>query len=144
VPLLELDTVAGALAPGAQDPLVDGLTGALLAARGVPDTAASRANAWAHVREHDPAVAAYVGGRPAAGGPARHVVRATIVAGGMTDEARTRFVAEATRLVLAAEAPGTDDDPDRVWVLVLEVPDGGWGAGGVITRRADADAILEG
>jgi phenylpyruvate tautomerase PptA (4-oxalocrotonate tautomerase family) len=33
-------------------------------------------------------------------------------------------------------------EADRVWVLVEEVPDGSWGAGGRVVRLADSQAIL--
>jgi phenylpyruvate tautomerase PptA (4-oxalocrotonate tautomerase family) len=64
------------------------------------------------------------------------VVEASIVQGGMDDDAKAGFVTDATEAVRQAS-------PDaRVWVLVHEIPDGAWGADGRVTRLADAQAIL--
>jgi hypothetical protein len=57
------------------------------------------------------------------------------------------MVEEMTKLVLEATAWEGEDAGIRVWVLVHEVPDGFWGAGGQIIRfeqlRAAAKAERE-
>ncbi len=131
--MLDLKLPRGAVAGERLADLLDGLTAALLRARAVPDTPTSRANVWSFVSEHEPA-------------PGGIVVTATVVEGGVTPEGVLGFVDDATRLVLAS----TGDDPedpaarDRVWVLVTDVPEGRWGAGGRITGRAAAQAVLMG
>ncbi len=133
MPMLDLKLPRGAVAPDRLPVLLDGLTAALLRAREVPDTPTSRANVWSFVSEHEPA-------------PGGTVVTATVVEGGVTPAAVLGFVEEATGLVLLA----TDRDPQdaaartRVWVLVTDVPEGRWGAGGRITGREAAQAALLG
>lgn len=56
----------------------------------------------------------------------------------MSDDHKAGLVGDATRLIrdVTAEA--------QVWILIEEVADGKWGAGGTITRLADAQSILGG
>ncbi len=131
MPMIDLKAPRGALPAEALPDLVERLTAALLEHREVPDTPASRANVWLFVHE----AATYVGGvQPA--DPPRIVATFTVVEGGMTDEHRAGLVADATAAIHAAVVGA------RVWVLVQEIRDGGWGADGVVTRLADAQAIL--
>ena len=130
MPMIDLRSSPGAVAPERFDALAEALTASLLAHREVPDTPQSRRNVWLFSHE----APTRVGGRQAE--EPHVVVTFTIVAGGMSDDHRAALVADATRAVRAA-APGA-----RVWVLVDEVPDGRWGAEGRITRLADAQAIL--
>lgn len=58
-------------------------------------------------------------------------MRASIVDGGMDDEAKRGFVAEVTAHVREVDALAGE-----VWVLIDEVRDRNWGAGGEITRLA--------
>ncbi len=134
MPLIDLDLPADAVPPDV-DGLVDELTAELLRARGVPDTAASRAQVWTYLRPGR----LFVGGAPAA--EPRYVVRVAVVQGGVTDAARERLVAEMTASVVRHADLG-EAGADRVWVLVEEVPDGRWGAGGQVVRLADSQAIL--
>lgn len=134
MPLIELELPADAV-PLAVDELVDELTASLLRARGVPDTNASRAQAWTFLRP----AALFVGGAPA--DAPRYVVRVAVVQGGVTDLAREQMVAEMTASVVR-HTDLDDAQSDRVWVLVEEVADGSWGAGGRVVRLADSQAIL--
>jgi len=134
MPLIDLQLPDDAVPPDTGG-LVDELTAALLRARGVPDTPASREQVWAHVRP----APLFVGGAPAADG--RYVVRVAVVQGGVTEGAREEMVAEMTASVLRHADLG-EDLADRVWVLLEEVPDGFWGAGGRLVRLADSQAIL--
>ena len=134
MPLIDLELPAGAVPAGA-GVLVEELTASLLRARGVPDTPAAREQVWTYLRPG----ALYVGGVPAA--EPRYVVRVAVVQGGVAERAREEMVAEMTASVVRH----TDLDEsraDRVWVLLEEVPDGFWGAGGRIVRLADSQAIL--
>ena len=135
MPLIDLELPAGAVPPDA-GALADELTAALLRARGAPDTAASRAEVWTFLRPGR----LFVGGAPA-GGP-RYVVRVAVVAGGVTDAARELMVQEMTASVVR-HAGLRPEDAGHVWVLLEEVADGSWGAGGRIVRLADSEAILQ-
>jgi len=130
MPLIELTTPHGSIPAGALPALADALTAALLEHREVPDTEASRANVWLYVHE----AAAFVGG--AARADPRFVAAFSVVEGGMTDSHKAGLVADATRAIRQA-VPGA-----HVWVLVHEIRDGSWGADGVVTRLADAQAVL--
>ena len=130
MPMIDLKPSVGALGDDALPALVDALTTVLLRHRGVPDTASSRQKIWVLVHRTEVFVAAQAPGDP------HVVVEASIVQGGMDDDAKAGFVDDVTDAVRTAS-------PDaRVWVLVHEVPDGAWGADGRVTRLADAQAIL--
>ncbi len=135
MPLIDLELPADAV-PARAGALVDELTVSLLRARGVPDTPASRAQVWTFLRSAD----LFVGGTPAA--EPRYVVRVAVVQGGVTDPGRERMVAEMTASVVR-HTDLDEAEADRVWVLVEEVADGSWGAGGRIVRLADSQAILD-
>jgi phenylpyruvate tautomerase PptA (4-oxalocrotonate tautomerase family) len=134
MPLIDLELPADAV-PTDVEGLVDELTAALLRARGVPDTPASREQVWAYVRP----ARLFVGGAPAV--EPRYVVRVAVVEGGVTERARAEMVEEMTASVVRHAGLG-EDAADRVWVLLEEVPDGFWGAGGQVVRLADSQAIL--
>ena len=128
--MIDLKPSDGAIAADALPALVDALTTVLLRHRGVPETDSSRTKIWVFVHRTEVFVAAQAPSDP------HVVVEASIVEGGMDDDAKAGFVADATEAVRQAS-------PDaRVWVLVHEVPDGAWGADGRVTRLADAQAIL--
>ncbi len=60
-------------------------------------------------------------------------------AGGLDREKQLKVVAELTRIVAAA---ATDESvKDRVWVLLTEAPDGGWGLGGGAHTNAELVAV---
>jgi len=60
-------------------------------------------------------------------------------AGGLDREKQLAVVAELTRIVAAA---ATDESvKDRVWVLLTEAPDGGWGLGGRAHTNAELVAL---
>ena len=60
-------------------------------------------------------------------------------AGGLDRKKQLKVVAELTRIVAAA---ATDESvKDRVWVLLTEAPDGGWGLGGRAHTNAELVAV---
>ena len=131
--MIELTAPGGALTESMADDLAERLTGALIRWRGVPDSPRSRSNAWFNLL----AARQWVGGERTSA--PRYVVRASVVDGGMDDEAKAGFVDEVTRHVHEV-----DRTAGEVWVLIDEVRDGNWGAGGAITRLSDSQAILGG
>ena len=54
--------------------------------------------------------------------------------GALSDRRRAELVSNATRLIREAAGIAEDDTLQRVWVLMHEVTDGQWGAGGEIMR----------
>ena len=60
-------------------------------------------------------------------------------AGGLDREKQLKVVAELTRIVAAA---ATDESvKERIWVLLTEAPDGGWGLGGRAHTNAELVAL---
>ena len=133
MPLIELTAPAGALTEAMADDLAERLTTTLIHWRGVPDSPRSRENAWVHLI----AARQWVGGERRC--DSRYVLRASIVDGGMDDAAKAGFVADVTDHVREVDPAAAE-----VWVLIDEVRDGNWGAGGEVTRLATSQAILGG
>lgn len=133
MPLIDLTYPAGTFSAEARTALVDDLTTVLLRAERAPDTDFFRNIAWVHVHEL-PEGGVFAAGRPVSQPTFR--IQVTIPEGALSDRRKQEFVSEATRVV--SQAAGLDpDDTLRVWVLIREVPDGNWGAGGQIVRYAD-------
>jgi phenylpyruvate tautomerase PptA (4-oxalocrotonate tautomerase family) len=128
MPMIEMTYPAGALEPDVRDALTDELAGILLGWEGAPDTDFFRANTWVYVNEVDGLA---VGGRP--GGDPRFRVDVTTPEGAFSDRRREGLVADVNAAVLRA-AGLQEEDGFRVWVLLREIAEGGWGAGGGIIR----------
>jgi phenylpyruvate tautomerase PptA (4-oxalocrotonate tautomerase family) len=63
--------------------------------------------------------------------------------GALPDERKAKFIAEATSVI--SEAAGlSQGDGLRVWVLINEVPEGSWGAGGEVVRFEQLRQIAQG
>jgi phenylpyruvate tautomerase PptA (4-oxalocrotonate tautomerase family) len=133
MPLIDLTYPAGTFTDDARTALVDELTTVLLRAERAPDTEFFRSIAWVHVHEL-PEGCVLAAGHPVAEPTFR--IQVTIPEGALSDRRKQELVAEATRVVLDAAGLG-QGDALRVWVLINEVPDGNWGAGGQIVRFAD-------
>ena len=135
MPMIDLTIPPGALDPAARSWLVDELLSALLRWERAPDNERSRSLAWAFVNEADAVTVA--GDRRAPTLP-RYRVGVRTPAGALDDERRSGLVGDVTELVLRAEGSlNTPENADRVWVILDEVTEGGWGAGGRIWRLAD-------
>jgi phenylpyruvate tautomerase PptA (4-oxalocrotonate tautomerase family) len=130
VPIFELTYPEGALSPDARSKLVEDLTTALLRAERAPDTDFFRSITWSYVHEL-PAGAVNAAGRPVA--EPTFKIDVTTPEGALSDRRRQELVAEATRVVRDAAGLG-DEDGLRVWVLMHEVAEGRWGAGGQVIQ----------
>ena len=133
MPLIDLTYPAGTFTPEARTAIVDDLTTVLLRAERAPDTDFFRSIAWVHVHELA-AGCVLSAGRPVDAPTFR--VQVTIPDGALSERRKEELVAEATRVVLDAAGLGPEDAV-RVWVLINEVPDGNWGAGGHVVRFTD-------
>jgi 4-oxalocrotonate tautomerase family enzyme len=143
MPKLDLTYPAGALDPSVKRDLATNLAECLRHWEGAPDTEFFRSITWAHVHEL-PADDVYTADGQAE--LSHFVVEVNIPAGGMSDRRKSGFVEDATKLV--REAAGlAEEDGIRVWVLIHEVAEGNWGAGGQVIRfeqlRAAAKAERE-
>src|SRR2546421_13039708 len=139
MPLIDLTYAAGTFTSDGRTALVDELTTVLLRAERAPDTEFFRSIAWVHVHKL-PEGTMLAAGRPVSEPTFR--VQVTIPQGALSDRRKQELVAEATRVVLEAAGLG-ESDALRVWVLINEVPDGNWGAGGQIVRFADLVGYAE-
>jgi phenylpyruvate tautomerase PptA (4-oxalocrotonate tautomerase family) len=139
MPMLDAFIPEGALRPEAEARLVARVTDLLLQHEGVdPTNERGRSLAWVFV--HRPTV--FVAGAPAS--RPRYRLVASVPEGQYDDERRAAVVASMTDAVLDAEEGAHPREPDRVWVLTHEVPDGTWGAGGRVTRLPDIAAFVVG
>jgi phenylpyruvate tautomerase PptA (4-oxalocrotonate tautomerase family) len=132
MPLMDLTYPAGAIDDAARAQLVDDLTTVLLRAERAPDTQFFRDITWVHVHEL-PAEHVLAAGAPVQSPIFRVDVR--IPEGALSDRRKQEFVGAATEKIMAAAGLG-EADALRVWVLIHEVPDGNWGAGGQVIRFA--------
>jgi phenylpyruvate tautomerase PptA (4-oxalocrotonate tautomerase family) len=144
MPKVDVTIPEGQLSDDARTELPEQLAAALLRWEGAPDTEFFRSISWAHLHEL-PAAAI----RTPDGEASPHaVIDVTVPQGALSERRRAGVVEEMTKIVLDATGWQSDDSHLRVWVLVHEVPDGFWGAGGQIIRfeqlRAAAKAESEG
>jgi phenylpyruvate tautomerase PptA (4-oxalocrotonate tautomerase family) len=130
VPRVELTYTAGALSDQAKQELPQQLAESMLRWEGAPDTEFFRAISWVHVHEL-PAGSAFTADGPAQ--LSQFVVDVTVPQGGLSERRRAGLVEEFTKLI--REAAGLpEEEAIRVWVLVHEITEGHWGAGGGIIR----------
>lgn len=130
MPVFELTYPKGALEPDARAQLLEDLTTALLRAERAPDTAFFRNVTWSYVHEL-PVESVLAAGRPV--DKPTFKVDVTTPQGALSDRRREELVDAATRLI--REAAGIpDEEALRVWVLMHEVAEGSWGAGGHVVR----------
>jgi phenylpyruvate tautomerase PptA (4-oxalocrotonate tautomerase family) len=130
MPLIDVFYPAGTFTPEARTELVDELTTVMLRAERAPDTEFFRKITWVHVHEQ-PEGTMLAAGRPVEEPVFR--VQATVPQGALSERRKAELVSEATRVVSEAAGLGRDDAL-RVWVMINEVPEGNWGAGGQIVQ----------
>lgn len=135
--MIRLTVPAGSLTPEGRKTVQRELADALLRCEGAPASAFFRAQLWSYLVELPDGAQT-----TAADDSPRFLVDVTVPQFVLSEEGRTRLVAEATGIVLSAAGLAQADAP-RVWVLVHEQPDGTWGAGGSIVRHADLVALAQ-
>jgi phenylpyruvate tautomerase PptA (4-oxalocrotonate tautomerase family) len=106
------------------------LAGALMVIEGVPDIAMFRQNTAAFIHELPADAIANVDGDS-------DYVRVQVLtnAGGLDRDKQIAVVARFTELI--AGAPGNPPAPERIWVLLTEANDGGWGLWGHAHTNAE-------
>ena len=105
------------------------------------DSPASRALAWVLVHEL-PDSAWSVGGALTSPDNPRYLLRLTVPHGALDPAKKERMVRELGSALSRVDPAASD--PTRAWVVVHEVPDGAWGAGGRVYRLADIGAFVRG
>lgn len=106
------------------------LAGAVMGIEGVPDIAMFRDNTAAFIHELPPEAIANVNGDS-------NYVRVQVLtnADGLSREKQVAVVARLTELI--ATAPGNPPPPERIWVLITEATEGGWGLWGHAHTNGD-------
>jgi len=133
MPLLRVTYQRGAITPSQKDQLAERLTAAMLVGEVGADTPAGRAVAYVLFDEVDPASAWYVGGKPDAAPPigGRLLFDVVYPEGAAPQASKSQLQAAINDAV--AETLGVDGTfPNRAsdWVIIHDVTDGSWGAGG--------------
>jgi len=128
MPMIDVYAPAGTFRDRAK--LARDLATAVMTIERVPNIPLFRQNTAAFVHELPPDSLSNVDGDSAC-------VRVQVLtnAGGLDREKQVNVVAELTRIVAAA---ATDKSlKDRIWVLLTEAPDGGWGLAGHAHTNAE-------
>jgi phenylpyruvate tautomerase PptA (4-oxalocrotonate tautomerase family) len=111
------------------------LAGAVMTVEGVPDIAMFRDNTAAFIHELPADAIANVNGDS-------NYVRVQVLtnAGGLSRDKQIAVVARLTETI--ASAAGNPPPPDRIWVLLTDANEGGWGLWGHAHTNADlVDAV---
>ncbi|HYU90549.1 MAG TPA: hypothetical protein VE966_08905 [Gemmatimonadales bacterium] len=128
MPMIDVYAPAGTFSDRAR--LARDLATAVMTVERVPDIPLFRQNTAAFVHELARDTLSNVEGDHAC-------VRVQVLtnAGGLDREKQLAVVAELTRIVTAAA--GDPAVKERIWVLLTEAPDGGWGLGGHAHTNAE-------
>jgi phenylpyruvate tautomerase PptA (4-oxalocrotonate tautomerase family) len=140
MPLIDFTLPVGAIEGERRQELIKTLGDLMLKWEGAPDTEFFQSVMWVNVHEL-PAADANAAGVPVGDEP-RFVVRLTVPEGALSDRRKEGVVKEMTDAVLQAAGLG-EDAALRVWVLIDEVKDGNWGAGGNVVRFAQLREIAK-
>jgi phenylpyruvate tautomerase PptA (4-oxalocrotonate tautomerase family) len=128
MPMIDVYAPAGAFEDNHE--LARRLAAAVMAVEEVPDIAMFRQNTAAFI--HDLPLGAISN---VDGGSDYVRVQVLTNAGGLDRNKQIAMVARLTELV--AGAPGKPPAPERIWVLLTEAPDGGWGLWGHAHTNAE-------
>ena len=131
MPIFELTYPQGALTPDTREDLVDELTTILLRAERAPDSEFFRSITWCYVHEL-PDGAVNAAGKPVS--EPTFKVDVTTPEGALSDRRREELVTAATRAIREAAGIAEEEALRRVWVLMHEVAEGRWGAGGQVIK----------
>jgi phenylpyruvate tautomerase PptA (4-oxalocrotonate tautomerase family) len=130
MPMIDVTYPQGALDDDTRTKLVEDLTTSLLRAERAPDTDFFRSITWVYVHELPE------GGVNASGAPVTEPtfrVMVTTPEGALSDRRRAEMVESGTAAVLDA-AGLSDEDSMRVWIVMREIDEGSWGAGGQVVQ----------
>ena len=133
MPMIDVYAPAGAFED--KHALARRLAGELMAAEEVPDIAMFRQNTAAFIHELPADAISNVDG-------GSDYVRVQVLtnAGALDRNKQIAMVASLTELI--AGAPGKPPAPERIWVVLTEAPDGGWGLWGHAQTNAELVAAV--
>jgi|SRR5665213_843951 len=128
MPMIDVYAIAGTFSDNKK--LATGLAASLMRIEGVPDIPMFRQNTAAFIHEIPAGSASNVDGDE------NHVrVQVLTNAGALDRDKQLAVVEQFSQLV--AEAAGDDNLKDRIWVLLTEAIDGGWGLWGHAHTNAE-------
>ena len=133
MPMIDVYAPAGAFED--KHELARRLAAAVMAVEEVPDIAMFRQNTAAFIHELPADAISNVDG-------GSDYVRVQVLtnAGALDRNKQIAMVASLTELI--AGAPGKPPVPERIWVVLTEAPDGGWGLWGHAQTNAELVAAL--
>ena len=137
MPMMNLTYPEGTFTPEQRAEVAESLTTALLRAERAPDTDFFRGITWLYVHEM-PTGSVLAAAQPVDKPTIRLDV--TTPEGALSERRRQEMVGEATRILREASGLG-EEDALRIWVLLHEVPEGQWGAGGQIVQYQQLVAL---
>lgn len=132
MPLIEVEVPEGALDSAGRMLFIEELTAVVLKVEEVPDSAQSRALTWVLIKEIPKGHWAIGGQCPP---DLRFLVRASVPAGTLSIARKRRMGLEIYKLL--SKRCGRALRPDEAWIIVNEVPEGNWTAGGKSLRLED-------
>jgi len=138
MPVIDVTYPVGALSQAAQEAVAAQLTDILMEIEGTKGIAAIAAGTWLVMHEANPNTIA-VGGKF---GPGRYRVEIATPVGTLNMAQKEELIRRVTDALLQIE--GTEPDAAqrvRIYCLINEIPDGGWGFAGQAFTRERAEAL---
>ena len=141
MPMVDLTVPTGALSPDFQAQLAQELTDIVIKWEEGTDAPGYGYAAWTYI--HEAAGVAIAGKlRPPAKPPLYRVI-VSVPKGSLNAKRKAGLVADVTETIMRIEPRDLwGADPNRVWCIVNDVPDGDWGAGGRILTLRDLVAMF--
>jgi phenylpyruvate tautomerase PptA (4-oxalocrotonate tautomerase family) len=137
MPVINVTYPAGALSQEAQAAVAAQLTDAVMEIEGTKGIAAIAAGTWLILHEA-PANTIAVGGKFA---PGRYHVKIDLPVAALDQPKKAELIRRITDILLQIDgAPSDDANRARIYCLINEIPDGGWGFAGIAITRAYTEA----
>ncbi|MEO8607292.1 MAG: tautomerase family protein [Chloroflexota bacterium] len=138
MPVINVTYPAGALNPESQAAVAAQLTDAVMDIEGTKGIAAIAAGTWLILHEA-PANTIAVGGKFA---PGRYHVKIDLPVAALDLPKKAELIRRITDILLQIDGVQQPDDAQRarIYCLINEIPDGGWGFAGIAITKAYTEA----
>ncbi|WP_052733135.1 tautomerase family protein [Hymenobacter terrenus] len=131
MPVIHISAPVGAVRPEQQADVLQGVTAAVFAWSGLPDTPQAWATLRTYLAEYAPTTSAIGGVVQQAHDAPHYEVSVTMPTGWLNTVRKQGMIDAVTRALLEAIATPFDESSRfRVRCLIPEIPDGNWGSGG--------------
>lgn len=127
MPLIQVNVPEGTLNEDQKDSLIRELTETVLRVEGAPDNRRSRSIAWAFLNEIKKGTWA-IGG--VSHNSLKYLVHLSVPAGSLNKTRKEQMAQEVYKTL--ANTSSDTLKPAEAWVIIHEIPDGNWSAGGRI------------